>query len=807
MQSVTVHANPTVSFSGLPASMCQTDAAVTLSGSPVGGVFSGTGIISGNQFDPASAGVGSHSIQYAYTDANNCSDSTAQTVVVNANPVANAGQDTTINFYTVAQLNASTSGSGTYTYAWSPANLVANSNSASTSTIPLTASQQFNVLITNTLTTCSDSDQVMVTVVGGPLSVQATTSNDSICTGDSVQLLATASGGTGTYTYSWTSVPAGFTSTLMNPFVSPTVNTDYMVTVSSGSQTSTDTVHVTVVPAPTVSLTAFNDLCADSDSLILTGGTPSGGVYSGYGVTNGVFYPAIAGVGTHTISYTYTNSGGCSASATQNLTVNALPTVTLGTLPSVCGSSAPVILTQGSPYGGTYSGNGISGNTFDPALAGTGTHTIVYSFTDANQCSNSDTNTITVASNPVANAGVDQTISTGGTATLVGSVSGGSGNYSYSWTPANLLTSPNSATTNTTSLTSTTMFTLNVTDTQTQCNDSDAVLVKVTGGPLSAAIHIVKPVICYGDSSQLIALPTGGTGNYTYSWTSSPGNFTSTQANPVVHPTVTTAYILTLSDGVDTVTASSQFVIVDLLPVSSLPDDTSMCQLSTITLDAGGGYAQYMWSDGSTQQTTLAVGSNLPLGITNYYVTITNTQGCSITDSIAVDVKPLPQVNLGPDVNLCVGTSMQLDAGSGFMKYYWSTGDTTQTISYLGTNNNVGINTITVKVWNAPDCYAEDTIEINVMSCVSVNQSSGDYSIKIYPNPTDGMINIEFIGLPDEKLDLSMFNMQGQMVYQGAFNYHAHKLIKVDGSKFAKGVYTLRIKGSNVNRVEKIIIQ
>jgi PKD repeat protein len=807
MQSVTVHANPTVSFSGLPASMCQTDAAVTLSGSPVGGVFSGTGIVSGNQFDPQTAGVGSHSIQYAYTDANNCSDSTAQTVVVNANPVANAGQDTTINFLTTAQLNASTISSGTFNFAWSPANLVVNSSSASTSTTPLTASQQYSVLITNTATSCSDSDQVLITVVGGPLTVQTTSSSDSICVGDSVQLLATASGGTGTYTYSWSSIPSGFSSTLMNPVVSPTVSTNYIVVVSSAIFMVIDTIHITVVPAPTVSLSQFSDLCADSDSLILTGGMPAGGTYSGYGVTNGVFYPDVAGTGTHSITYTYANTNGCSASATQNLTVNALPTVSLGALPSVCGTSAPIILTQGSPYGGTYSGNGVSGNTFDPSVAGTGTHNIVYSFTDANQCSNSDTNSIIVASSPIADAGVDQTISTGGTATLVGSVSGGSGNYTYAWTPANLVTSPNTATTNTTPLTATTLFTMNVSDTQTQCNDSDAVLVKVTGGPLGAAIHIVKPIICYGDSSQLIALPTGGTGNYTYSWSSSPGNFTSTLANPVVHPTVTTAYILTLSDGVDTVTASSQFVIVDLLPVSSLPEDTFMCQLSNLSLDAGGGYAQYVWSDGSTQQTTLVVGPNLPLGITNYYVTITNTQGCSVTDSIAVDVKPVPQVSLGPDVNLCVGTSIQLDAGSGFTKYYWSTGDTTQTIMYSGTNNNLGVNTITVKVWNAPDCYAEDTIDINVMSCVSVNQSSGDYIIKIYPNPTDGIINIEFDGLADEKIDLSLYNMQGQEVYRNEYKYHAHKLIKIDASKLAKGVYTLRIRGAEINRVEKIIIQ
>ena len=73
---------PTVSFSGLAATYCTTDAAVTLTGSPAGGTFSGTGIV-GNTFDPAIAGAGTYSITYTYTNGNGCTNSSSQQVTVN----------------------------------------------------------------------------------------------------------------------------------------------------------------------------------------------------------------------------------------------------------------------------------------------------------------------------------------------------------------------------------------------------------------------------------------------------------------------------------------------------------------------------------------------------------------------------------------------------------------------------------------------------------------------------------------------------------------------------------------------------
>jgi len=81
--------------------------------------------------------------------------------------------------------------------------------------------------------------------------VTALATPGTICIGDSTQLNATVSGGSGTYTYSWTSVPAGFTSTIKNPVAKPVITTKFFVAVNDGNTTTKDSIMVTVNGKPT----------------------------------------------------------------------------------------------------------------------------------------------------------------------------------------------------------------------------------------------------------------------------------------------------------------------------------------------------------------------------------------------------------------------------------------------------------------------------------------------------------------------------------------------------------------------------
>src|SRR5690606_26950856 len=106
------------------------------------------------------------------------------------------------------------------------------------------------------------------------------------------------------------------------------------------------------------------------------------------GVSNGIFDPVASGVGTHVITYSYTDGNGCQADTQQAVTVYALPVVSFNALTDVCLNGPAVLLTGGTPSGGQYFGTGVTNNQFDPALAGIGQHTIQYAFTDGNGCSN-----------------------------------------------------------------------------------------------------------------------------------------------------------------------------------------------------------------------------------------------------------------------------------------------------------------------------------------------------------------------------------------------------------------------------------
>jgi uncharacterized protein (TIGR02145 family) len=103
-----------------------------------------------------------------------------------------------------------------------------------------------------------------------------------------------------------------------------TESVTYTVTLAAnGCPGNGQSVVVNVNPYPPTSYTLCNDAITTTDAkaIILKGGIPNGGTYSGVGVNAGIFYPGLAGPGNHPITYNYINTWGCSLSASQNITV------------------------------------------------------------------------------------------------------------------------------------------------------------------------------------------------------------------------------------------------------------------------------------------------------------------------------------------------------------------------------------------------------------------------------------------------------------------------------------------------------
>jgi PKD repeat protein len=96
-------------------------------------------------------------------------------------------------------------------------------------------------------------------------------------------------------------------------------------------------------------------------------------------------------------------------------------------------NASPYALSGGLPVGGTYSGTGVSGGLFNPTLAGTGPHTITYTYTDTHGCSSSATTSIVVNGLPVVELGPDQTYTPPTAVLLTAAVSGNTTGIIYTW--------------------------------------------------------------------------------------------------------------------------------------------------------------------------------------------------------------------------------------------------------------------------------------------------------------------------------------------------------------------------------------
>lgn len=183
---------------------------------------------------------------------------------------------------------------------------------------------------------------------------------------------------------------------------------DVSLTVSNSAGSNTndkpDYIEVLVIPNPPTSsdeeacfgdpvpdLTAVGTMVQWYDDASLTNLVHSGSVFA-----TGQTLP-----GSYTYYATQTDGGCESIGLAVTLTIHDLPDVTLALFSPVCLDVAPFTLTGGLPAGGSYSGAGVSNNTFDPAAAGAGTHDITYIYTDISGCSNDASQTITVYDLPV----------------------------------------------------------------------------------------------------------------------------------------------------------------------------------------------------------------------------------------------------------------------------------------------------------------------------------------------------------------------------------------------------------------------
>lgn len=431
-------------------------------------------------------------------------------VTVKPQPIVDAGPDQTINNGTSTSLNGTaTPGTGLITLIeWTPsASISGPTNILTPLTVPLSTTTTFTLTITDG-GSCVNSSSMQVIVTGTGLAVNPTATPEPICVGDLTHLHANATGGSQSYTYTWTSNPAGFNATSANPDAMPATTTTYTVAVYDGYSTVTGSVTVNVNPLPQLyTVQGGGEYCAGG------AGLPVQLSGSDLNVHYQLFRDAVT-------------------------LVTELP------------------------------GTGALLDFGNQTTAGF--YTII-GHNPITGCIQNMTGSVVIAinPNPVANAGTDQTIAFGISTQLNGSGSGGTGAFTYAWTPASSIVTGEATLTNphTTNLYTNTEFLLTVTDYK-NCTGSDIVWINLNGNPLAGTISASPQTICNnGTTVNLLAFGTGGSGSYTYTWTSLPAGFTSSLQNPPANPAVTTQYFVHISDGYNAVDLN---IIVTVNPLPAI---------------------------------------------------------------------------------------------------------------------------------------------------------------------------------------------------------------------------------------------
>lgn len=314
-----------------------------------------------------------------------------------------------VNYGTPAMLDVTVSGSSSYSYAWTPADSLANPmnyNLQNPMTKNMSAPMTFSVIVTDDVTGCSSTGDVQVNIIGGPLNTFLSSNRDTVCQGDTTQLFSSTMGGSGNYTYSWSSVPPGFNSTNPNPVVTVDNQTTYFLTVNDGFNTKTESITISNWSIPSFTLSSNNGPsyveCASLDTL---SAYPTGGLFYGTAVSGNTFYPSAAGTGMHMIHYDYVDPNGCHYLETMPLTVTpdiTSPTVNTKNITVALNEYGQTSIDPNDINDGSFDNCGIAGYSIDQqyfTCADLGANTVVLTAYDDRGNSSTNTAQVTIVDN------------------------------------------------------------------------------------------------------------------------------------------------------------------------------------------------------------------------------------------------------------------------------------------------------------------------------------------------------------------------------------------------------------------------
>ncbi|MDX1476588.1 MAG: gliding motility-associated C-terminal domain-containing protein [Saprospiraceae bacterium] len=499
---------------------------------------------------------------------------------------------------------------------------------------------------------CTGMDSIGVTE--NPLPEVTLTGPNDLCTGDFLQLSVLESypsylWSTGATTQSITVTTGGL----------------YVVTVTDAEGCTSEALHLVSEHNPEVTINGVSTICqGDSAVLIATAGFVS------YQWSTGATTPSIETDAAGNYGVTVTDAFGCTATAELDVTVEPNLNVIIAGNEKLC-EGGDVTLSVPTGFAGYNWSTGETTNEITVDEVGTYSVTV----TSAAGC----TGTASVEVVESTEDPLDPVIVNPLCGEDAAILDAGPGYASYQWSDG--------STTQIALVDQPGVYGITVT-TADGCIYEDQLDV-VFFEPIVPVINGAN-ILCGGEP---VELSISGPFNEIL-WSTGESSFT-------IEVTAGGTYSVTTTD-VNGCTAESAIAINESpVPVVEIEGNPEFCADSSTTLDAGPGFASYTWSDGSNGQTLVVTGSD------TYSVTVTNAAGCSAEDVFEVTERPPVEPELDPIAEVCVGGTVELDAGPGYVSYLWSTGQAGQVIEVSAAG------TYTVTVVDDFGCVGEASVDVS----------------------------------------------------------------------------------------------
>ncbi|MEW6469697.1 MAG: PKD domain-containing protein [Bacteroidota bacterium] len=639
------------------------------------------------------SGLAAGTYTLTVTDANGCTITSTVTITqptqvtvsitASANVSCNAGN----NGSATASAGGGTPG---YTYSWSNSQTGANATGLTAGTYTVIATDANGC-----------TAQTTVTITEPTALAQSTTFVQSTCGNANGQACVTITGGTPGYSYLWSN--GGTTSCISN------LMAGIYTVVATDANGCTITASVTVPNAgsPTVTIPASTNVSCNGGSngtatATATGGTPG---YN-YSWSNGQTTATATGLAAGTYIITVTDANGCSAQATVTITQPTPLTLTLAGTPATCfgasNGSATSTAGGGTP-GYSYSWSNGDTNVNTSGLAA-GTYTLTV--TDANGCTITATVTITEPTQVVASiiSSTNVLCNAGNNGAATANATGGTPGYTYSW--SNSQTGANA-----TGLTAGT-YTVYATDANGCTAQTTVTITEPTA--LAQTTSFVQSTCGNPNGSACISV-TGGVTPYSYSWSNNgTANCISNLMAGVYTVVVTDANGCTITASVTVPNAGSPVIsIAGSVNVLCFGGNNASAS-SSVT--GGTQPYSYLWSNGQTN----ASATGLTAGV--YFVTVTDSNGCTDSASVTITEPPLLTISATSANVLCnagnTGSGTATAAGGTQpYSYLWSNGDTNANATGLV----AGIYSVTVT--DANGCTAMTSITVTEPPALTLSAS------------------------------------------------------------------------------------